>query len=123
MNVRDAILKAADHIERNPQAYNFWKTDVPDCGTPGCMLGWIAASAGQAVGRPFNEISILGVDSSVFYERIYAASGSFACALTGETAPRALRLYADKYHPAEPKDDSGAFTRFMDKLDLGKVAA
>ena len=41
MNIYNAILKAADHIERNPHLYDFYRSNVPNCGTPGCMLGWI----------------------------------------------------------------------------------
>lgn len=41
MDIRTAILKAADHIERNPETYSFHSNDKPDCGTPGCMLGWV----------------------------------------------------------------------------------
>src|SRR6185437_10876015 len=45
MNVYNAIMRAADHIERHPQEFNFNSTSIPDgpgCGTPGCALGWIA---------------------------------------------------------------------------------
>jgi hypothetical protein len=35
-DIRDAILKAADHIERNPNRFDFSAVMVPPhCGAPG----------------------------------------------------------------------------------------
>ncbi len=44
--IREAILKAADRIERNPDGYNFYSNGKPDCGSPGCMMGWIGFELG-----------------------------------------------------------------------------
>lgn len=46
MNLYDAIMKAADHIEQNPQLFDYHNIYVPDCGTPACALGWIGHFAG-----------------------------------------------------------------------------
>jgi hypothetical protein len=116
MNIRDAILKAADHIEQNPRQFNFGSIKIPrksDCGTPGCALGWIGFFGGLTwkesdydsewcVLRASNEL--LGHDdqmhsSSVFYDKMGALVSGWK-----DSAPRcaaALRLYADKYHPAD----------------------
>ena len=54
--IREAILKAADHIERNPREFNFSSTSIPSergCGTPGCALGWIGYFG--SVSGPFHE--------------------------------------------------------------------
>lgn len=48
MNIRDAILAAADHIERNPAAYRFTATDTGDGNCPACMWGHI----GRMLGMP-----------------------------------------------------------------------
>ena len=50
MNVREAILAAADHIETYPKKFSFASVEVPSrrsCGTPGCALGWIGHFAGS----------------------------------------------------------------------------
>jgi hypothetical protein len=108
MNIRDAILQAADHIEGNPTDFYFSATDVPDnCGTPGCALGWIGFFAGvrrgspyytvcDQLGLPVAPVSLEDGDRS-FYDRMHSVSEDWVndpleCA-------RALRLYADKYHP------------------------
>lgn len=122
MNIRQAILKAADHIERNPSAFNFGAVRFPkpnDCGTPGCALGWIGVFAGLpdmyarsldrsdswCVLRAAREV--LGLPDkchtdSVFYERMDEVAGT-DWRHSAATCARALRLYADRYHPAESR--------------------
>ena len=51
MNIRTAILKAADSIEQNPDIYNWSNVQVPPCGTPGGMLGLIGAFRGMDCGK------------------------------------------------------------------------
>lgn len=106
MNIRSAILAAADWIEKNPDLYNFHNTRIPDCKTPGCLLGWIGVFAGIKKGEGVNSVEkFLGCYvpglTSEFYERISTLGGPRACVLDGDTAPIALRAYADKYHPAD----------------------
>lgn len=50
MNIRQAILKAADQIERDPGSYRWWTFDQQPCGTPMCMFGWIGHFMGMPVG-------------------------------------------------------------------------
>ena len=52
MNLRNAILQAADTIEQNPSLFEFTSVQRPDpeCGTPACALGWIAAYAPELRG-------------------------------------------------------------------------
>jgi len=47
----EAIMKAANHIESNPNLFGFTVSTIPECGTPGCALGWIAFFSGMKVGR------------------------------------------------------------------------
>lgn len=105
MNIRQAILKAADHIECKPESYNFGSCSVPAlCGSPGCMLGWIGHFAGAPVDSSIGHaaLNFLGVSSTEFYARIRSVSIDGYCAyLPADHVAHALRAYADKYHPAE----------------------
>jgi len=116
MNTYQAIMRAANYIERHPQEFNFRTTSIPDgpgCGSPGCALGWIAvfsdpeASYYKSPGYPKDYRSIgaiaenaLNCCSSLdFYFRMDAIISKWredptACAL-------GLRLYAEKYHGQE----------------------
>jgi hypothetical protein len=106
MNIRDAILEAAAHIERNPDDFNFHSIEKPShCGTPGCAIGWIGVFAGIEEEHPSWLSAIkrqTGIDAHDFYKKmsdiqlgwIFEAA---SCAIT-------MRLYADKYHPAERRD-------------------
>ena len=108
MNVRQAILKAADSIEQNPHLFNFGSTEVAGCNTPGCALGWIACHLGQAKEGQYFEAPTLGAllglkdngrpwAGANFYDLMDEFSEQWH-----EDAAKcsaALRLYADKYHP------------------------
>lgn len=111
MNIYDAIMRAADHIEARPQLFNFRRIAVPgDCNTPGCALGWInffsRTDAGWLVrlefdlydenGRPGISAAVLGLDAGDFYERMHQFGIGWSADATA--CARALRLYADKYH-------------------------
>lgn len=126
MNVYKAIMKAADHIERNPHDFKFTQAQAPDrCGSPGCALGWIGFFYGLDridFGNTFRgnvrrvSSQLLGLDwpdhiGHPFYKRMDTIESSWkedatACA-------RALRIYADKHHSADSEKDSEAFKRFL----------
>jgi hypothetical protein len=122
MNIRDAILKAADHIERNPAEFRFASIAIPGgpgCGTPGCALGWIGAFGGlEAACHGFNRSAneMLELPSEflsgslhgptieyAFYNRMDALCGSISWRVSASECARSMRLYADKYHPATDK--------------------
>ncbi len=42
VNIKPAMLKAADQIESRPYTFNFMAYRPADCGSPGCALGWIS---------------------------------------------------------------------------------
>jgi len=46
MNLKQAILSAASHIEQYPDSYNFIRGAYPRNGRPGCMLAWIGVYFG-----------------------------------------------------------------------------
>jgi hypothetical protein len=114
MNIRQAVLKAADHIERNPHLYEFYRNEVPECGTPGCMLGWIGhflgvkGSVGYEVcpamglgegqdGFIRNGIHELAVEESKRTNQWANYAGD------AKTAARLMRLWVDRHHPAESR--------------------
>lgn len=105
VNLYTAIMKAADHIERNPKQYAFHATLIPPCGTPGCMLGWIGHFAGvgdrrdvlEAVNREL--LGLHGDDHTdcEFYDRI-EASQHFTKLTDAPSIAKCLREYAETYH-------------------------
>jgi hypothetical protein len=107
MNIREAILKAADHIERNPRDFNFDHAGIPDsCGSPGCAIGWIAyfadvmAKDSMLDEPPVTRIcpELLGVGEGEFYTRMNNLGG-LVWIDSGPQCASALRMYARKYHP------------------------
>ena len=112
MEIRDAILKAADHIERNPGLFSFIASHIPsDCGTPGCAVGWINYFGGHArrAGGVINS-SPLGVDETSFYHRMNRLG--FGWMHAAASAAQGLRAYADKYHPAAKPPLDRAYAKF-----------
>lgn len=112
-NIRIAILKAADWIENNPHLYAFRKAEVPECGSPGCMVGWVGSFAGYRAGTNCWRVDagckrIIGVNCETYSDRIAAICrennwfGGGAYTNDAHTAACAMRLYADRFHPAEP---------------------
>ncbi len=117
MNIRTAILKAADSIEQNPKMFWFSSISTPDCGTPGCALGWVAYHIGEGVlcGNSWDPWKLgrrLGILENGkymagigFYHRMDKLHGGYDWKDSAPECAKALRLYADKYHPAETKPD------------------
>jgi hypothetical protein len=110
MNIRQAILAAADHIERNPGEFRFHSVAIPgfpSCGTPGCAIGWIASFMGMKDsqwGKAFSvgdRKNILGLTDMEFYGRMDDLTDC-DWKVSPAICVIALRLYADKYHPAKP---------------------
>lgn len=114
MNIRIAILRAADQIMHNPQTFDFDSCVRPDgCGTPGCALGWISVFANRFGINPVrNAANLLLPDSrrpeAEFYDRMRMIETEHLGVHRGswhhkaEVCARALRVYADLFHPAAP---------------------
>ena len=103
-NIRDAILRTAALFETRPAAFDYYATQVPpDCGTPGCVIGHIALAAGLPTGTNVHDAALcgtlFGAGPLEVYERLYGLGGYWQG--SADVAARALRAYADKYHPAE----------------------
>lgn len=115
--VRAAMYAAAASIESDSDSYDFWSNNIPSCGTPGCMLGWIGFHLGMKEdgGDTQNIVArIFGTGSIEFY----GFSGDF-CRENGLqaaayyqplVAARVLRSYADRYFPAETQRAEGPLT-------------
>ena len=114
MSIREAILKAADHIESRPRDFNFGSVLVPhSCGTPGCALGWIGyfsseCKRGETIESAYREdhpVAVLGLSSQAdFYRRMDSmreTHGHRGWRTSASDCARLMRFYADKYHPAE----------------------
>lgn len=109
MNIRNAILSAANHIEQNPHLFDFMSVRVPEnpCGTPGCAIGWIGHFAEVGGWVAHNVAPAMGLKAAAgdsdaaheFYRRMDAL-GKDGWRKDAEVCASALRLYADHYHPA-----------------------
>ena len=106
--IRNAVLLAADYIEKFPSEFDFFALNVPTgkhCGSPGCALGWIAHFMGH---RLDDWSGLVGVGDIEFYERMDAFEGHDADAAgqygnwkgSAELCAKALRQYAEAYLPA-----------------------
>ena len=114
MNVRQAILAAASHIERNPDQYKFHANGKPACGTPGCLMGWIGVYAGVAKSSHsyMNDTkAALGFDyqdiTQFWSNKINSVPHNDWMRLSmfqvrADAAAELLRVFADERFPAEP---------------------
>lgn len=111
--IRSAILRAADRIERDPSSYSFGAClTAGDCGTPLCMIGWIAHEIGftkTIVVSQFMELMRTGVDPGVNWTGRYAdelyrmIDARDAGGASVGKCVAGMRAYADKFYPAESK--------------------
>ena len=103
MNIRTAILKAADSIERNPKLFGFGICHVPSCGSPGCLIGLVGQQMGISEGAPVGRtcMKVFGIGEKLLYDRIKDIDGSHGWTNNPEVAAHCLRKYADKYHPVQ----------------------
>lgn len=123
MDIRTAILKAADQIKSNPGSYDFQTNGVHPCGTPMCMLGHVGVFRGAAHSTFFSNsqvMEIIGADSlDHFIDRCDAVCAGYE--RSPVVAARTLRLYADKYHQAT-KQDLPASVRNIFDMTPGELA-
>lgn len=115
MNIYDAVMRAADHIERNPHLFNFVRSYVPDCNTPGCLMGWVGHFMGlrtgtlawDGVARHFGIEKETGrwhaFDDLV--RRELGDEGYLGYQWDVAVAAKFLRLYAAKYLPTSDTQD------------------
>ncbi len=124
MNIRAAVLEAADRIEAEPDRFDFGSISIPGmtCGTPGCALGWVGAYMGLQATESLSAVSslsavcvALGADGGAltFYNRMDEMQCRFGpndshWSDNARVCAAMMRKYADQYHPAEkPKKNVG----------------
>jgi hypothetical protein len=111
-NIYDAIMKAADHIERNPELFQFHRIYVPECGTPACALGWIGFFVGSKDATRIATDGLTNVgyvaetalkihDAGVFYAFMQENAGLRWQRNAAECAA-GMRLFAKRYRDASP---------------------
>lgn len=100
LNAYDAIMAAADHIEKNPALFRFAVSDTPrHCGSPGCALGWIGYFG--SLGKDSHKVGIglLGGDGEMkFYNWMNAKSTGLApWTRDAAVCAKGMRLFAEEY--------------------------
>lgn len=113
-SIREAILRAADSIEREPKRYSYKSNAGPGCGAPLCMTGWIGFHLSVPVTNDsymyrvkvvtgFDYIDIekwrLSQNATMPSEQ-YLRLQSYQS--VASVAAELLRLYADHKFPAAP---------------------
>lgn len=97
--MRDAILKAADHIESHPETFHFMATDIPHaCDSPGCALGWVGFFAGIDANRVGQVADAMSINTCDFYDQMDKYAGR-EWIDRPELCAVALRGYANEFHP------------------------
>lgn len=134
MNIYQATLAAADHIERNPGNYDFCGAVRSPSSTAdkGCLIGWIAYFVGEAADQPCGSQSddaplarrLVGVSFAEFEERftplVLRNGGSYSDA--GPSAA-ALREYAAKYlaKPQQQPPDWQAMAERLARMSAAEL--
>lgn len=108
VTVKDAIYRAANFIESNQNQYDFFNTIKPnDCGSPGCVLGWIGyfygteeKVAGEIAKEMFPNFNH-PVPEMLFYDELSKIRRSLgldqAWQKDANIAAQCLREYANRY--------------------------
>ena len=106
MEIRQAILKAADSIENDPNLFDYSSLKVPDpgCGVPGCALGWIDFHLGMekeaCMGKGDIVYKALGIKHDAGFTHLTETVGHQKWMHSAKECAKALRQYADVHHPA-----------------------
>lgn len=123
--IRGAILRAADRIERDPDSYYFGN---PHCGArTNCAYAKIGEELGYTSGA--REVvnflaSMLGLEyhglfTGTLYDLLSTHGSDWA--VNGLTVVPAIRAIANRYFPAEKANDP-AFVKFMQSLGPKSVS-
>ena len=79
LSLYEAVMHAADHIERQPHDYDFEKPLIPKSGGPASALAWIHVYSGikglGPAGRTADSINLFGVNEDEFCKRMNEAVG------------------------------------------------
>jgi hypothetical protein len=108
-----AFMRAADHIEQQPDSFDFGNCAVPllDCGTTGCALGWVGFYAHLPIPEnsdgylPVNVVSDgFSKSDMLFYREMDALQNGLKDEFYAESwihdaqlCAKLMRLYAKRY--------------------------
>jgi hypothetical protein len=105
--VADAMRKAANHIEKNPDCYRFFAIMVPGDapGETGCMIGWLGHFLGERRGTGITTVAQrIGLGSEVaIYDWDRQNDEPAEAYHTATGAVDKLRRLADHFDPAYSK--------------------
>lgn len=105
---RQAFLQAADHIDKYPESFRFYRYLVPandDPGTQACALGWVGHYAKLAPDTCVNKVAFdLGTDERSFYNRLKRCAPWWHIdrnrwMYEPKLCAKALRKYANRFFP------------------------
>ncbi len=136
MNVFDALLAVADHIEQRPQLYNFEKVSMPTERDPrACILGRLGEVMGLEVPNAdsvapralhcmhhefFNELA------AIIYRQTGAPPHPITPLMNPYVLPAALReyvtIYRNQERPAIPDEVRAIFEAPATALEVGSVS-
>lgn len=116
--VRAAILSTASLFESKPALFNFWVTTVPpDCGTPGCALGYVCHFLEISGSDDFKLAArAMGCGDAYLFYKTLDAYGDEEWDTHGLRAARALRAFANARFPAEKPALDAAYAAFKRAL-------
>lgn len=99
--VRIAMFQAADVIEIEPSRYDFDRCVVPECGTPGCMLGLMGVFLGYQAGEIVDAVckKSLGISDAEFYRLVDKDYNRVNCWGDNKSVANALRQFAQEWQP------------------------
>ena len=112
MDVYNAILAAADQVEKNPSSFDFYESNIPIltesppyCGSIGCALGWIGYFMGYKRWQQLKEVARAltnepGCPETNVYCNLDAIDNTWR--RDGLTCARTLRIYAKRFAPPQP---------------------
>lgn len=109
MNIRQALISVANRFEDRPDLYDYTKsTTINGESDIGCLIAHTAVELGHRRRHQFEICrdvcdSLLGVSQNEFFQRLDDLVQTHAWNGNAALAIRALRAYADKYHPAESR--------------------
>jgi len=123
MDIYNAIMKAADQVQREPDRYDFGGGMTPDCGSPSCMLGWIGHFLGLKQACNMDVGKALGLPTTrPFYERVSDLLGHSGYIRSAADAAQGMRLYAAKYHAPARRSDAELGADLVSKI-VGPVVS
>lgn len=133
MNIRQAFLASADHIEAHPARFNFTnETRTPrSIASRACYLGWVAFFMGEPADQDCGSsgensplcTKLLGITFAEFQGRLSPIVSALGASYNdARHAPAVLRTYADKYHTAESRALIPASVRAIFEMTPAELA-